>query len=293
MSQNMPAAEVPIDSHLVRALLEEQHPDLAGLAVREVSFGWDHAIFRLGDELVVQMPRRAIVADLVPALHRWLPELAPRLPLPISVPVRTGAPGVGFPWPWTICPWLPGVQALEQEPDDLEAAAVALGEFVAALAQPAPDDAPVSPYRGGPLAERDPHVRERVANLGSSIDGAAVLALWDESLAVPVLTGPRRWLHGDLHPGNLLVDGGRLSAVIDFVDLAGGDPATDLIAAWTLLPPDLRPAFRAAAGATDDDLWRRGRGWALYWATAVVAGSADNPVYEALGRRTLAAVLGG
>ena len=287
----MPVAEVPIDAALVRALLAEQHPDLAARSVREVSFGWDHAIFRLGDDLVVQMPRRAIVAELVPALHRWLPELAPRLPLPISAPLRTGAPGQGFPWPWTICPWLPGAPALETSPDDLDSAAVALGEFVAALAQPAPDDAPVNAYRGGPLADRDAHVRERVANLGAAIDGPAVLALWDESLAVPVLKGPRRWLHGDLHPGNLLVDGGRLSAVIDFVDLSGGDPATDLIAAWTLFPPEPRPVFRAAAGITDDDVWRRGRGWALYWATAVVAGSADNPAYEALGRRTLDAVL--
>lgn len=290
-AHNMPGAEVDIDVALVRALLVEQHGDLADLPITPVAFGWDHAIFRLGEDYVVQMPRREMVVPAVRSMHRWLPELAPAVPLPIPVAVRMGAPGCGFPWPWSVCAWLPGATALDRPPADLGAAAVALGEFVAALHQPAPAHAPISDYRGGPLADRDAILRERVAQLGATIDAAAVLALWADRLAVPRWPRPPVWIHGDLHQGNVIVDDGAVSAVIDFVDLGAGDPAVDLIPAWTLLSADVRPLFRNAAGAVDDDTWARGEAWALYWAIAVLANSADNPVYAALARHTLDAVL--
>src|SRR5439155_2833848 len=178
MTANMPAAEVDVDVGLVQRLLAEQHPDLAELSITLVANGWDKAIFRLGDDLVVQMPRRAIVAPQMRNLQRWLPVLAPALPLPISAPVRTGEPGCGYPWPWSVCPWLPGHPALDAPADDLRAAAVALGEFVVALRKPAPADAPRPVYRGGPLLDRDPALRERLAMLESLIDGATVLRRW-------------------------------------------------------------------------------------------------------------------
>jgi aminoglycoside phosphotransferase (APT) family kinase protein len=292
MAQNMPEAEAHIDVALVQALLAEQHPDLAGLSVTEVAFGWDNAIFRLGDDLLAQLPRREIVAPQTRNLQRWLPVLAPTLPLPISVPVRVGEPGCGYPFPWSVCPWLPGATALDTPPDDFDAAAVALGEFVVALRQPAPEDAPAPVYRGGPLVERDPWVRERVAQLGGAIDGPAVLERWENYLAVRRHDDAPAWLHGDLHPGNILVSDGRVSAVIDFIDLAAGDPACDLLVAWTLLPGPARRVFKNAAHV-DDDTWARGEGWGLSWSIAVLANSANNPAYADLGRRTLDAVLAG
>jgi aminoglycoside phosphotransferase (APT) family kinase protein len=292
VASNTPAAEVDIDEVLVRELLIEQQPDLADLPLTLMANGWDNVIFRLGDDFVVQMPRREIVAPQMRNLQRWLPELAPSLPLPISAPVRAGTPGCGYPWPWIVCPWLPGAPALAAPPDDLNAAAVALGEFVRALRQPAPEDAPAPVYRGGPLVDRDPALRERVAQLGGSIDGTAVLRRWGEYLAVPRWPYAATWLHGDLHSGNILVNGGRVSAVIDFVDLAAGDPACDLLVAWTLFSSEERLVFRDAADV-DDATWARGQGWALSWAIAVLAGSADNPAYADLGRRTLREVLGG
>jgi len=290
-AQDMPKAEVDIDDDLVRSLLREQHPDLADLPLVEVDAGWDNAIFRLGSDLVVRLPRRALSAVLVDHEQRWLPELARGISLPIPAPLREGHPGHGYPWSWSVCSWLPGTSALVSAPDDPMAAADVLGRFVAELHRPAPADAPENPWRGIPLAERAERVHLELERIGDRIDGPAVLACWSELLTTPPWPGPPVWLHGDLHPGNLLVHGGRVSAVIDFGDLTSGDPATDLAVAWMLLPPSARHRFRAAAGDIDDDTWARGRAWALSLALAILGSSADNPAYDRLGSTTLAAAL--
>jgi aminoglycoside phosphotransferase (APT) family kinase protein len=290
-AQNTPAAEVDVDEALVRELLAEQHPDLAALHLTPLASGWDNAIFRLGDELIVRLPRRRLAAVLVEHEQRWLPEIAPRLPLPIPVPVREGKPAVSYPWAWSVCPWLPGRIAATTSPDDLAAAARLLGEFVSAMRRPAPPDAPENPYRGVPLADRADVMGERVERLADLLDGRAVMACWQDLLSTPPWSGPPVWLHGDLHPANLLVHDGRLSAVIDFGDLTSGDPATDLAVAWMLFPSELRRTFRRAAGDVDDDTWARARGWALTLGVAFLANSADNPMFTELARRTLAAVL--
>lgn len=290
MAQRMPAAEVEVDEGLVRALLADQHPDLAGLPLTPCPPGWDNAIFRLGRELVVRLPRRAVAVRPLENEQRWLPELAPRLPLPIPVPVRTGAPGRGFPWPWSVCAWFEGATAADAPPDP-QPAARDLGAFVAALHAPAPGDAPVNELRGGALAGRSAVLEERLALLGDAVDAKAVRARWRAALAAPYDPGLRVWLHGDLHPANLVVRDGRLAAVLDLGDLTGGDPATDLAAAWMLFDADVRPIFREAAGATDDATWRRARGWALSHAIACLASSADNPRMRGVGARTLAHVL--
>ncbi len=292
-AQDKPKAEVDIDDELVRSLLREQHPDVADLPLLEVEAGWDNAIFRLGSDLAVRLPRRALSAVLVAHEQRWLPDLAQRISLPTSAPLRAGRPGSGFPWSWSICRWLPGTSALVTEPDDPFGAAEVLGRFVSELHHPAPDDAPDNPWRGVPLSERAGRVHEELDRLGDRVDGTAVLACWSELLATPPWTGPPMWLHGDLHPGNILVDGGGVSAVIDLGDLTSGDPATDLAVGWMLLPPPARPAFRAAAGAIDDDTWTRGRAWALTLALAILGSSADNPAYDRLGSTTLVAALEG
>jgi aminoglycoside phosphotransferase (APT) family kinase protein len=285
-----PGAEVHIDAALVRSLLAEQHPDLAALALTHVASGWDNEIFRLGEDRTVRLPRRWASAFLTLHEQRWLPELAVGLPLPVPVPERIGQPSeaLGYPWPWTVGPWFPGRPAEVDPPSDLDAAATTLGAFFAALHRPAPADAPENPYRAVPLPDRTERLLAGLDDLGDEVDRAAVLDLWGTLVVAPAWSGPPLWLHGDAHPLNLLVNEGRLSAVIDFGDLTAGDPASDLSVAWMLFPPLQRRSFRRAAGAVDDDTWARARGWAVALGVALAGG--DDRV-AAIGRRTLAAAL--
>jgi aminoglycoside phosphotransferase (APT) family kinase protein len=287
----MPAAEVPVSVDLVRRLLLEQHPELAGRTVEVLANGWDNLVCRLGDDLLVRLPRRAAAAELVAHEQRWLPLLAPRLPLPVPAPVRVGRPGLGYPWSWSVVPYLPGTAAACRAPADLRRAADVLGGFLAALHRPAPPDAPANRFRGIPLAGRAEGVMTRLGHLDGRAERHAALEVWQAAVAAPAWEGPPLWLHGDLHPANILVDHGRISAVIDFGDLTAGDPATDLSVAWMLLPAEQRETFRQAYGRADDGTWARARGWALALALAFLAHSADNPLMAGIGRRTLRAVL--
>jgi aminoglycoside phosphotransferase (APT) family kinase protein len=306
MVNPMPAAEVEITADLVRRLLAGQHPDLAGLPVRPLANGWDNSLFRLGDELVARLPRRALGASILVNEQRWLPSLAPRLPLPVPVPVRTGGPGEGYPWPWSVVPFLPGTPAADGPPFDPRRVAADLGGFFGALHVPAPPAAPANPYRGVPLERRAATFEQNLAALdvaaldvagsGGRAGREAVLATWAAALAVPPWDGPPLWLHGDPHPANILIQDGRVSGVIDFGDITAGDPASDLSLAWMLLPAagrgDFRAAYNAAGqGPLTDAMWARGRGWALNLAIVLLAWSADNPQLHAVGRRTLDAVL--
>jgi aminoglycoside phosphotransferase (APT) family kinase protein len=288
-----PAAEVDVTEDLVRRLLAAQHPDLAGLPLTLADSGWDNVIFRLGDQRAVRLPRRAAAVPLVAHEQRWLPELAPRLPLPIPAPERVGLPGAGYPWPWSVLPWFPGATALATPPTDLGATADALGRFLAALHRPAPPEAPVNPFRGRPVASCTDRVHDRLDQLGPLVDRGALLAVLADAVAAPVFAGPPVWLHGDVHPGNLVVADGALAAVIDFGDLTAGDPASDLAVAWMLFPPALRPRFVAATGHDDPALWRRARGWAVNLGLAILAHSAEHPGFATLGHTTLAAAVEG
>lgn len=287
----MPAAEVVIDVDLVRRLLRSQHPDLADLPIVELTNGWDNAIYRLGDELTVRLPRRSLAADLVRNEQRWLPMLADRLPLPIPAPVRAGEPEGDYPWAWSVCPWFAGDVAGASPPRDLRSAAAVLGGFLAALHRPAPEEAPDNRFRGGPLDERDESTLDRIAGIADLVDVDVVRSVWRAHVGLPPWTGEPRWLHGDLHPANLVVRDGELAAVIDFGDLTSGDPATDLAVAWMLFASGARTVLRAAAGEVDDATWARARGWALSFAVIYVAFSADHPVLAAVGRRTLDEVI--
>ena len=266
----MPAADVEVSADLVRRLLADQHPDLARLPVQFLANGWDNELYRVGDGLVARLPRRAAGAEIIMNEQRWLPGLAPRLPLPIPYPERTGVPAHGYPYPWSVVPYLPGVPAAQASSFDPGGAAAAVGGFLGALHVPAPADAPANPFRGVPLAERAGSLAANLALLtgradqDQQVDRDAVLRVWDAVLAAPGYDGTPLWLHGDLHPANVLVNDGQVSGVIDFGDITAGDPATDLSVAWMLLPlgchDSFWSAYRAAGGAAAGSTTRYGRG---------------------------------
>ena len=287
---NTPDAEIEIDEPLIRHLLETQSPERARLSLGFLDLGWDNVLFRLGDDEIVRLPRRQLGANLVEHEQTWLHRLAPGLPLQIPTPRFHGRPTERYPWRWSICPWIEGAPASVAPPTDTVAGATALGEFIAALHRAAPSDAPRNPHRGHPLAERDEITRTRAAQLADLIDADVVIAAWARASASTPWAGPPTWVHGDLHPGNLIVDDGRLVAVIDFGDLCSGDPATDLGVAWMLFDTDGRAALRAAA-RVDDATWERGRAWAISLAVAVLSSSADRPEYEAFAHHALNAAV--
>lgn len=287
----MPFAEVSVSPELVRRLLADQHPDLAGLGIEVLANGWDNMVCRLGRDHLVRLPRRAASAGLVVNEQRWLPGLAGRLPLPVPASVRTGRPGHGYPWAWSVLPFLPGETAARTPPDDPGQAARDLGGFLAALHRPAPATAPVNPSRGIPLAGRSAGVLAQLPHLDDPAERAAALRVWESATAAPAWDGPPVWLHGDLHPANILVDRGRVGAVIDFGDITAGDPATDLAVAWMMLPAPGREEFRRAYGRADGATWARAHGWALALALVFLTHTADNPLMAGIGRRTLNAVL--
>ncbi|HEY5787956.1 MAG TPA: aminoglycoside phosphotransferase family protein [Microlunatus sp.] len=288
----MPAAEIDISTDLVDQLVRAQHPDLAG-PLRRMTNGWDNVIFRLGDDLAVRLPRRAVAVTLIEHEQRWLPVLAPRLPIPTPVPVRQGDPDDTFPWPWSITPWFDGHPLVTLPVRQRRPYAGGLGHFLARLHIAAPPDAPPNPVRGIPLAERSEVFARQLETI--AVDRPDVLReLWEILVTTPPWSGPPLWLHGDPHPGNVLVHAGTLAAVIDFGDLTAGDPATDLAAAWLTFDSATRQQLRAAYGRgrpLDDDTWTRARGWALCLGVAFTANSDDNPAIAAVGRHALSEML--
>ncbi|MEU3459174.1 phosphotransferase [Streptomyces sp. NPDC006733] len=272
---------IEITAELVRALLRDQHPDLAERPLRLGARGWDNQLWRLGDDLAVRLPWATDRADaLLRKEGTWLPALAPRLPLPVPVPQRLGEPSARFPRPWIVTTWVPGEPADRAPATRAAQAADALAAFLTALHRPAPDDAPSGGFgRGGPLADRTEHFVPYLASAteqGLIPDPQAVRAVWDDAAAAPAWAGPALWLHGDLHPANVLTADGTFCGVIDFGDLCAGDPACDLAAAWVLLPDGAADRFHAAyRPAPDAATLRRARGWALLQAlTGILVGDA-------------------
>jgi aminoglycoside phosphotransferase (APT) family kinase protein len=262
----MHAGELDIDASLVRRLLAAQFPDWSDLPIELVpSAGTDHALYRLGEDMVVRLPRIAWAVEQVDKEQRWLPALAPLLPLAIPVPLAKGELGQGYPWRWSIYRWLAGENATVERIADPRQAAIDLAGFIAALQRIDPAGGPALGHdlaRGQPLAKRDSFTRQAISALQGDLDTGAVTAVWEAALQAPTWQGRPVWIHGDLQSGNLLAVRGRLSAVIDFGCLGVGDPACDVMAAWLFLSAETREFFRSAL-QVDDGTWARGRGWAL------------------------------
>jgi len=264
----------PIDASLVRRLVAAQFPQWAHLPIRPVEFGgWDNRTFQLGEQMTVRLPSAAAYARQVEKEQRWLPKLAPHLPLPIPVPLAMGQPGDGYPWHWSVYRWLDGEVATIEGIADLRQFALDLADFLVALyrvdATGGPEPGPHNFYRGGPLTVYDGETRQAIAALEGTIDTDAATAVWEDALAA-TWRGSPVWVHGDVAAGNLLVETGRLSAVIDFGSSGVGDPACDLAVAWTLFNGESRETFRAAI-PLDEATWARGRGWTLWKALITLA----------------------
>jgi aminoglycoside phosphotransferase (APT) family kinase protein len=262
--------DTKISEALVRSLLREQHPDLAGLDLREVDGGWDNQMWRLGDELAVRIPRTPRAPSLLRTEQRWLPVLAPGLTLPVPSPVRVGEPSQRFPRTWNVVQWVAGVPA-DISPISRPEAAGTLAEFLRALHCRAPADAPENPNRGEPVKTLEPDFGEWLTVIDASDLAAEARQVWDQAVAAPAFQGAPVWLHGDLHPANVLVLNGTLCGVIDFGDMCAGDPATDLSAAWLLLPAGTVTRFFDAYADADDATIQRARGWAVARAISLIA----------------------
>ena len=283
-----PPGEVQVDVELVEVLLAQQHPNLATLPLRPSVSGFDNHMFRLGESFAVRLPRSAVAARLLANEQRWLITLSDRLPLQIPVPIRVGQPAFGFPWRWSVVPWLAGETA--------EVAPIRTGEarrlaaFLRALHVPAPADAPRNIERAAPLTSRAAAIRERMRHLERTTDvmNDRIRQAWSEALEAPNETPPT-WIHGDLHARNVLTVDGRITGVIDWGDMTAADPAIDLACLWMLLPSEAaRTQAQRAYNVANDPLWARARGWAvLFGVTLLDTGLTGNARNAVMGEQIL------
>jgi len=273
-----------IGDALVRRLVTAQFPQWSDLPVRSVeTAGWDNRNFHLGQHMIVRLPRTAAYAAQVEKEQRWLPKLEPLLPFQIPKPLAIGEPADAYPWSWSVYRWIDGKTAKRERIADLNDFATGLAEFLIALQRIDPTGGPRPGahnfHRGGLLTTYDAETRRAIAVLKGKLDTKAATEVWDSALKT-AWDHPPVWLHGDISAGNLLVQDGRLSAIIDFGMLAVGDPACDLSIAWTLLEGESRGIFRAML-PLDPGTWARGRAWTLWKALIVAAGLAETNAVEA------------
>ncbi len=292
MSDPLHDDEILIDLGLVRALVDRALPEYASLPISRLrASGSTNALFRLGDELLIRLPRQPGGSATIEKEARWLPHIAPLLPVSVPEVVAVGEPDLGYPERWSVVRWLEGDFPTVADPASYAdptptALARDLAAVVTALSDiPVPPGALADPelrmYRGAPIGSMDGGTRRSLAECrdisGLDLDFDAVLRMWELAMALPEpgSESSPRWYHGDLLAENLLVRDGRLAAVLDFGGLAVGDPTIDLVVAWEVLDPAAREVFRRAVGV-DDATWLRGRAWALalavmtfpyYWST--------------------------
>lgn len=279
----------------VARLISSQCPHWASLPIKALpSTGTENKLFRLGDQFVVRLPQTEGATLALEKEHVWLPRLAPGLRLRTPQPVHKGRPDASYARPWGIWRWIGGRDGWHGNIGDRDAAARDLAGFVAALRSipcaGGPKPGAHNAERGVPLATLDQRFKDGVAACGSRIAAEPVAALWARALAAPAW-GRDTWLHGDLQPGNILVQDGRITAVIDFGLLGVGDPAVDILPAWNMFDGESRRVYREALKA-DNAVWHRAQGWALYQAVMALPFYWDtNPTMVRLAQRLLAEVL--
>jgi aminoglycoside phosphotransferase (APT) family kinase protein len=285
-----------IDERLVTALVGDQLPQWGALPVRAAEpQGNDNRTFRLGDELAVRLPSATGYSGQVVKEHAWLPQLSPHLPRAVPRPMVLGVPGRGYPFAWAVNAWLPGTPLSSAGDVDGTQLAVDLGEFLRTLhglSAVDPDDGPPAGpdtfYRGSALDWYDEETRRALGDAAAGVDVRAAARVWDEALEA-VWLGPRSWFHGDVAADNLLLQDGRLSAVLDFGCSGTGDPACDVAAAFTLFDGRRRQTFRSVLDV-DPAMWARAKGWALWKALISLPGA--SAAQRRVHLRTLAAVSG-
>ncbi|MEK7571253.1 MAG: aminoglycoside phosphotransferase family protein [Patescibacteria group bacterium] len=288
MTHKMHPDEILINEMLVRKLLKEQFPKWSDLPLQEVVSGTQNAIYRLGKDMAIRLPRIPGAVSHINKEYLYLPKLAPHLSLSIPTPIAKGKPSNDYPWDWSIYAWLDGENAVDTI-TDLHQAAIDLGHFVKELHDIAPTGGHLC-RRGKPLHIRDKETREAIALLEDIIDTNAATTIWEKALSMSQWELPPVWIHGDLHTDNMLTTHGRISAVIDFGSAGIGDPAVDMMVAWTALSADTRNIFRNIV-QPDEATWIRGRGWALtFGLVALPYYTQSNPTLADISRRTIDAV---
>ncbi|MEY2856357.1 MAG: hypothetical protein RLZZ74_666 [Cyanobacteriota bacterium] len=283
-----PKSEVTIDTDLVLDLLQKQHPDLSNLPIQLHDSGWDNVMFRLGHKLSVRLPRREIAASLNE--QTWLPQIANNLTIPVPTPYRIGEPTSQYPWRWSVLPWLTGLAADQEKPNLNQARQLAL--FLRSLHLIAPANAPLNSVRGVPLKKRATAIEQRMQRLENKTDliTKTIKSIWQRALNTPIDVGAK-WLHGDLHPGNILVKKGMIVGIIDWGDITSGDIATDLACIWMLFNNRRARQEAIAQYSMSEQTLQRAKGWAIYFAiTLLEVGLIDNPRQAITGEQTLRCV---
>lgn len=291
---NVPAADIDIDDDLVLKLLEDQCPALAELPLAPLASGWDNQLFRLGDTLMVRLPRRQVAAPQMANELRHLPDVSAQLPVEVPVPSFTGQPSELFPWPWMVGHYIPGVPASTVPRGERIEFAEQLADVLWTLHMPAPGYATVNPYRGGPLSQERFRVNVPRRTAGHPQE-AELLARWEAWSSAPAHDGPAVWLHGDAHPHNFIVgEDRRLRGVIDWGDMTPGDPACDLATAWLTFDAAGRERFIAQVQADsqlDEAVWARAKAWALHLALIMLRETDDQPRLTQIGTEALSELL--
>ncbi|MEO1262798.1 MAG: aminoglycoside phosphotransferase family protein [Bacteroidota bacterium] len=282
----MPEAEIEININLIRTLIKTQFPDFLKYKLEFLDEGWDNAMYRLGRKYMVRVPRRKVADQLMKNEQKWLPFFSEKLPVPIPAPVCIGLPGNSYPWHWSIIPWFDGRSSDLAKPNDFQAET--LVGFLKKLHVPAPPDVPLNEVRDVPLKIKSPDVLNRFRRLKkrTNLVTEKIENIWQAGISAD-LNKNKTWIHGDLHPRNIIVKNGEIKAVIDWGDMTAGDPATDLSSLWMLFEKEI--AFNAMKkyGASED-LIKRAKGWAVFFGAILLdTGLVNSPQHATIGTSVL------
>lgn len=291
MSRGTPPAEVKIHKPLVKKLLYQQAPQWSHLPLTYLAEGWDNVNYRLGEELIVRLPRRLVAADLILHEQKWLPQISDRMSLSLPVPIHIGNPAEGYPWHWSIMPWVEGNTANIDFPIDQEG--ISMAKYLKELHIPVEDILPKNEHRGVPLINSQTVIEERFNRIQerSSILTQEIFDIWHQALEVP-FDKTLYWIHGDLHAKNVIVNNGKITSIIDWGDMTSGDRASDLVSIWSLFPNSSGRRLFVKQYSPSADLLARAKGWAIYFAAVLLdTGFINNKIHANMGKQMIERLL--